>query len=956
MLQEELVMKKITAIIMLAVFFAVSGMCVFAAEESFQQFGDICYSEKLKMFAAGGATGHIYTSKNGTGWVKRRDGGGAIGGNGGKGILWSESYNMFMAVTSRKQITTSKDGINWTDYDISPYFQTNVTTIAEKDGYIFVTDSSAGIYYTDNTDFNNWNKIEQNVKTEKTWRGARAFSGGLMYFSTVAWDGSVHALYVDTKTMTARAADFDNLSVNRIYDMYYSKSQDLLFAVYCVTGNSYDDSYVAYFDSAKNKFISVDTVLAGAISMCEADNCFLLTTINKAKVYKIDKENILSFKDSDIAEFTIDGITTSHRLYNIAWGNNMAVAVTSAKYIVTMDESFENVSTIQSAYNEPVVSSLSVEAENYTIYSDGVNNTDAELFVYTADQGGVKMDEVLEGTTFSIYNVSDETLLSSFSVSENGILKIPPVTEKNGVRVTVKAENNGLSGMAEFFIKPEGVPQKAEITGDMNVIIPKSKDKAEYLYFAYLKDQYGNVMNDTTVTFSVDETEGVSFDGEKQCLVVTKDAKEGEIIITAEIEHEKLENTITLTYKVTLTDEVVPTEIKVAGKDLIFVSLAEKITENYTFSVIDQKGNEISEAAVSAAIDTLPNGIEFSDGVLSVDAGADDATVTINCAYNNLSKAFEIKIKNVEVTVFGETSFSLSSGEEASEKYTAKVVDKAGNEIESKIIWSLEEGGGVNIDEESGEMTISKLAPTQTVVIKAAVNEYIFAEREITLKRASQSSSGGSGGKSSGRGSVAVGGVSIPKSEEITNLRQADFKDISEYEWAKEAIAELFAEGYIDGTGENTFEPERSIKRAEFIKLIVNALNLPIENTKETPFSDVSDKDWFYSYVCAAKKANLISGNDEGKFNPNEKINRQDMAKIIYNALSSLDLKMDKNVEFIDENDISDYAKEAVTRLCAEGIFSGYPDKTFKPKNEVTRAEAAVVIQRVIVKLKGGMV
>ena len=137
------------------------------------------------------------------------------------------------------------------------------------------------------------------------------------------------------------------------------------------------------------------------------------------------------------------------------------------------------------------------------------------------------------------------------------------------------------------------------------------------------------------------------------------------------------------------------------------------------------------------------------------------------------------------------------------------------------------------------------------------------------------------------------------------------------------------------------------ITRAEYIKIIVKAFD--IENsTGENVFEDVSENDWYYQVVTSAYKAGIIKGN-EGAFNPDEAITRQDAFLILYNVLKPSNVETS---EISDADEISEYAYEAVNALVSKGFVSGYEDGTVKPKNKITRAEAAKLICNVIDKMK----
>ncbi|QEK11384.1 DUF4430 domain-containing protein [Crassaminicella thermophila] len=171
------------------------------------------------------------------------------------------------------------------------------------------------------------------------------------------------------------------------------------------------------------------------------------------------------------------------------------------------------------------------------------------------------------------------------------------------------------------------------------------------------------------------------------------------------------------------------------------------------------------------------------------------------------------------------------------------------------------------------------------------------------------------------------------------------FKDVDEkISWAKDAIEILAGKGIIKGTG-NGFEPQRSITRAEFISLVVTALNLEKEEYIEETFSDVNKLDWFANAVGCAYKSNIISGDPDGKFRPNDPITRNEIASILYRLQGSPENSIkNSKLSFKDINTLPSWAINGVKYVYQQGLMSGYEDETFRGGNALTRAEAAVVI------------
>ncbi|GAB6275130.1 MAG: hypothetical protein STSR0004_19950 [Peptococcaceae bacterium] len=181
-----------------------------------------------------------------------------------------------------------------------------------------------------------------------------------------------------------------------------------------------------------------------------------------------------------------------------------------------------------------------------------------------------------------------------------------------------------------------------------------------------------------------------------------------------------------------------------------------------------------------------------------------------------------------------------------------------------------------------------------------------------------------------------------------------EFKDLTNEHWAYACIITLCAKGIVAGYPDKTFRPGNNITRAEFAKLIVGALGIAKEMPSKPTFMDVQTANWHYGYVEAAAKAGLIKGY-KGKFRPNDFITRQEITAIMIRATgkeSEALAKAQEKIDLADAAQISSWARGYVSLAATIGLIEGYPDKTFMPKKNTTRAEAAILICRFLEKSK----
>ena len=206
---------------------------------------------------------------------------------------------------------------------------------------------------------------------------------------------------------------------------------------------------------------------------------------------------------------------------------------------------------------------------------------------------------------------------------------------------------------------------------------------------------------------------------------------------------------------------------------------------------------------------------------------------------------------------------------------------------------------------------------------------------------------GGSPSKSSGSSSVAKGGFANKTAPVPEPVKKEMFGDLDGFDWAKDSINVLGERKIISGKAEGIFAPGDNIMREEFVKIIVEAFG--IDKNSDKNFDDVSDGDWFEIYIKKAFGAGIISGEGEN-FGVGKPIKREDMAKIIYGVIKykNLSLNNGSGSEISDISSVSDYAKEAVISLYSADILKGNENSEFMPQSFATRAEAAVMINRVL--------
>lgn len=176
------------------------------------------------------------------------------------------------------------------------------------------------------------------------------------------------------------------------------------------------------------------------------------------------------------------------------------------------------------------------------------------------------------------------------------------------------------------------------------------------------------------------------------------------------------------------------------------------------------------------------------------------------------------------------------------------------------------------------------------------------------------------------------------------------FTDLEGFKWAEPAIYYLAEYGLIEDDMGKVY-PQNYITRAEFTKLIIGAFGLYDYNAK-CSFTDVNETSEYYPYIATAYELGIINGVGYGKFGTDEYIQRQDMATIIYRTVQNYGtpLTYKPPLDFVDTDDMFEYAKEPVSALVGAKAVSGNLDYQFLPKNNANFAEACKIVYYIMLK------
>ncbi|WP_190276179.1 InlB B-repeat-containing protein [Paenibacillus sp. JDR-2] len=188
--------------------------------------------------------------------------------------------------------------------------------------------------------------------------------------------------------------------------------------------------------------------------------------------------------------------------------------------------------------------------------------------------------------------------------------------------------------------------------------------------------------------------------------------------------------------------------------------------------------------------------------------------------------------------------------------------------------------------------------------------------------------------------------------------KNVSFSDMSNH-WSKNAVNDMASRLIVGGAGDGLFYPDKAITRAEFAAIIVRALGLRMENGASS-FSDVKASAWYSDDVQTAYSHQLINGYPDGNFHPNDSITREQAMTIIAKAMTLTGIQTETDLQesnanalinvFSDKSKISAWASSGIAACLQAGIVSGQSASILAPAANITRAEAVVMIQRLLSK------
>ena len=293
------------------------------------------------------------------------------------------------------------------------------------------------------------------------------------------------------------------------------------------------------------------------------------------------------------------------------------------------------------------------------------------------------------------------------------------------------------------------------------------------------------------------------------------------------------------------------------------------------------------------------------------------------------------------------------------------MIEKSGSDVENRLSQAAA-SGGFTAASEPIDFMITVSSGDRTVEVDS-FTEYV--EREIPLPASTNSNQITTAVVIEDNGTVRhvptavtrTGNDDYARINSLTNSSYAliwnpkQFSDVAG-KWSQDSVNDMASRMIVNGIGNDRYNPEGAVTRAEFAAILVRAMGLPTSG-QTNGFSDVSASDWYAGAASTANAYGLITGYPNGTFAPNATITRQEAFAILDRATQIVPLQpSDSGSElnsYRDRADVASWARTSTQAILASGLAEG-SGGWLRPEATLSRAESAAVAQRLL--QQGGLI
>lgn len=535
-------------------------------------------------------------------------------------------------------------------------------------------------------------------------------------------------------------------------------------------------------------------------------------------------------------------------------------------------------------------------------------------------------------------------------------------------KITTEAAQNAATTVANTVATTKPIADKSELTEDdkKNAVtalknagqVTVGADGTISKNVTVIKQTYLDVTATEYVIGDTDDTCRVTMNITPKYNLVAVATENNEAVDVAKgvayLQGQDLMNAGKTEVTVTLPTQYANKKVYITHKDDVYIATADengKITfttngfSPFTFAlsnpnvVAEVNGNAYK--SLKEAIDAAQTGATIvlqKDCTEKVTVAGKSLTInrngkTFNEANVTVGSNCTKEVKNDTIVVtYTKPSSGGSSGGSSSGKTTYKVTTSAVNnggvnaspssaEKGATITITLSPDKGYKLD----KLTVTDGSGKTVSTVKKSDTVYTFTMPASAVKV----------------------GVSYVKATETPS--ETKFNDVSANDWFASAVDYVTGKGMMNGTADNTFSPKANTTRGMVVTVLYRLENQP--STSAASFTDVASGAYYANAVAWANANGIVSGYGSGKFGPNDKVTREQLAAILYRYAQykkyDVSVGEDTNIlSYDDAQSISSYAIPAIQWACGAGVVTGKSGSKLDPKGNATRAEVAAMLMR----------
>ena len=174
-----------------------------------------------------------------------------------------------------------------------------------------------------------------------------------------------------------------------------------------------------------------------------------------------------------------------------------------------------------------------------------------------------------------------------------------------------------------------------------------------------------------------------------------------------------------------------------------------------------------------------------------------------------------------------------------------------------------------------------------------------------------------------------------------------NFADVKPDDWYYDAVEFCFEEGLMMGTDNDMFSPSDTLTRAMAATILYRLLGTPSADGLENPFTDVPEGEWYSDAVKWMSMMDYVNGYGNGLFGPEDNVTKEQAAAMLYRIIDERVFPPSGfhiGIDYLDIEEVSDWAYAEVYTLNRMGIFNQIPGARFNPQTPAARAEMASML------------